>query len=231
MKSLLIGIIMLATAVMPVCAQTAKSKKVNLPDGSQVVYEVAADGKTKEGTYVVNNRENKELWMHGFYKNNDRIGNWTFFDAKYEPALRYNYSQKKITYINNDAFKDVNVNILSDDAAVKKGASIPIPLCSVDELKALISSKVYLLYDNVNSELEAKVTAHVNAEGKAYYTVQYPSSNGKMQDGKLALDNSQFNITWLPSKFNDKPVDAEFTMTITITPANVERWHRFRWDI
>ncbi|GAB2701199.1 hypothetical protein GCM10027037_27900 [Mucilaginibacter koreensis] len=221
---------MLTAAVSSVSAQSAKSKKVNLPDGSQLVYEVAADGKTKDGTYVVNNRENKELWMNGYYKDNNPVGTWTFFNDKYEPALRYNYSQKKITYINNDSFKDIAVNILSDDEAVKKGASIPIPLCSIDELKALISSKVYLLYDNVNSELETKVVAHVNAEGNAHYTISYPTSNGKTEEGKLVIDNGQFKINWLPSKFNDKPIDSEFIMTVSITPANVERWHRFRWD-
>ncbi len=224
-------IFLTATIASTVKAQTNKSKKINLGDGSQLVYEVSENGKTKNGTYVVNNRENKGLWMNGYYKDDTPIGTWTFFNSKYEPALRYNYSQKKVTYINNDSFKDISVKVLSNDTSIAKGASIPIPLCSLDELKSLISSKIYLLYDNVHDDMDVTVTARINKEGKASYTAFYPSSNGKMESSNLTLNNGQFKIVWLPSRYNNEPVDSEFSLVIKITPANAERWHRFRWDI
>lgn len=230
-KLTFIFLILVAVSPMQLKAQAPKNKKVTLADRSQLIYEVSDNGKTKNGSYTINNKENHGLWVQGFYNEDKPCGTWTFFDAKFQPSLRYNYDQKKIIYINNESFKDVNVNVLSSDTSIIKGASIPIPLCSVDELTSLLSSKLYTMYDNVHDQLQATVTAHINTDGDATYTVSYPSSNGKIQNFKLRVDSDQFKVKWIPSHYNNQPVEADFSLTLTITPNDIERWHRFRWDI
>ncbi|WP_345213411.1 hypothetical protein [Mucilaginibacter gynuensis] len=224
MKNLLTAFALLAT--LSATAQTEKTVKLN--DTTQLTYDVASDGKTKEGTYAIKNLKNKGLWVQGHYKADERNGTWYFFNAQNQLTMRYNFDQKKLLYVNDADLKDVSINILNGDADMQKNASAPLPLCPIDYFVALASSKIYAM--NVDAgNIDAEITAYVSADGTAKYTVSYKTANGKVEKQKFNINDTKFNVQWLPSTYKDKPVDAEFVVYTSIK-ANGEGWRRNKWN-
>ena len=207
-------------------AQTVeKSVKVN--STAKLVYNVDAGSNKKTGIYAIQNLKNDGVWMQGNYKNDERVGTWYFFDAKNKLAMRYNYDQKKLGYIDTTTLTDVNVKVLSGDQEAVKQASAPLPLCSIDYYLTLISNKIYAS----DGPTDAEITAHVNEDGKATYTVSYLKDNKKSAGKKLVLTDDKAALEWIPSMYNNKPLESEFTIRTTIDNSNVySGMRRARWS-
>lgn len=210
-------------------AQTVE-KTVKLENGAKLVYNVEPGTSTKSGVYALQNTKNEGLWMQGNYKNDNRIGTWYFFDAKNKLTMRYNYDQKKLGYLDTAALNNVSVEVLSTDANVVKNASAPLPLCSMDYYMSLLANKLY----SDNGVADAEITAHVDTEGNATYSVSYVKENKKSPKKKIDL-NSKVKLDWIPSMYNGKPVDAEFTVYATVRGADnasstSSADRRFRWN-
>lgn len=229
MKSRLFAIALIATG-LSASAQTTE-KTVGITKSSELAYNVAADGKTKDGLYYLKNLTNKGLWVRGSYKDNARSGTWYFFDGKENLTMRYSYDQKKILYIDPNSLKNVTVHVLSDDADVAKNASAPLPLCPVEYYTALIGNKIYSEgYDPANDGLTAEITAHIDASGKAMYTVAYLVKDKKTTSTLIQMP-SNFTIEWLPSTYKDKAIPSEFVIYAKMDKGGDENnFRRFRWD-
>ncbi|GAB3923979.1 hypothetical protein [Mucilaginibacter myungsuensis] len=229
MKKQILAIAMLATGLSASAQELEKTAEITKT--VQLSYNVAPDGKTKEGLYSLKNLSNKGLWLRGSYANNARSGTWYFFDSKENLAMRYSYDQKKVLFLDPKSLSNVAVKVLSDDEEVAKTASAPIPLCPVELYVSLIGNKVATeYYDKANEGLVAEITAHIDVNGKATYSVAYQIKDKKTRPIEVAFTPS-FPIEWLPSKLGDKKLPSEFTVFAKVDEAKDEyNFNRFRWD-
>lgn len=225
----------LMAAMLAACVTASaqnQEKKVAINKSAQLDYTVANDGRTKDGLYYVKNTANDGVLVQGHYKNNERTGTWYFFDAKEKLTMRYNYDQKKLLYIDQASLKNVSVHVLSYDEEVAKNASAPLPLCPIDFYVSLIGNEIYSNnYDPANDDLTAEITAHIDAKGKAIYTVAYLSKDKKTLEKQIDL-NVAFPIEWIPSVYKDKAIPSEFTVYAKIQANTVadNDYRRFRWN-
>lgn len=224
MKKLLL-LLLVGSAIT---AKAQSEKKTRLNDSSEVVYFVDASG-SKDGIYTIKNLSNDGVWAQGSYKNGERQKNWNFFASDFKLAVRYDYDTKKLMYLNNDMMKDVIIKIISDDDAVKKGASVPVPLCSVDYLTLLEASSMPANVDAVGDK--AEITAHIGADGKAFYSVVYIGTGKKTKPVFFKLPEDKFNVDWIPASYNNKPVDAEFVVYADVkTAESTSGMRRSSWN-
>ncbi|MBB5396778.1 hypothetical protein [Mucilaginibacter sp. AK015] len=231
MKNKILLMMTLMVAGLSASAQTAE-KKAKITNASEVVYNVNTTNNHKEGVYAIQNLNNNGLWLQGVYKDDQRAGNWNFFNKDFKLFMRYNYDQKKLAFLDEHALDNVIVTILSDEDKVRKDASVPLPLCSVDYYLQLMANNIYAVRDAKYKDMDAEVTARIGTDGKATYTVIY-SVNGKKADKqKVTLPDDKFAVEWIPSMYNDKPVESEFTAYLKIQgdePA-VDHMRRTSWN-
>ncbi|MDB5144608.1 MAG: hypothetical protein JWQ66_3321 [Mucilaginibacter sp.] len=225
-------------------ASAQKEKTVKLNDTTKLTYAVADNGRTKDGVYYIKNTVNDGLWVQGNYKQDARFGSWYFFDANDKKlVMRYNYDQKKLYYFDKDQLKNVSVRVLTTDEDVAKKASAPLPLCPVNYLLTVLVNRIYTDMNLGDGSIQAEITAHVDSTGKASYTLVYNDPNKekpKSDDGstevapvkqwKIKLDDNLFAIEWLPSSYNNKGLNSNFTIYALISPKTQPHFQRFRWD-
>lgn len=130
------------------------------------------------------------------------------------------------------ALNNVAVHVLSDDPVIAKNASAPLPLCPVDYYASLIGNEIYAhYYDPTNDNLTAEIIAHIDASGKATYTINYIYKEKKTL--QQAIDfRPIFPIEWIPATYDKKAIPSEFAIYAKITPPgdDKEDFPRFRWD-
>jgi hypothetical protein len=228
MKKLLI----LAALLVGTSAYAQKEKTIRLNDSTKLILSVADDGKTKEGLFYIKNSKNDGIWVQGNYKNNERFGTWYFFNANDKTLMmRYNYDQKKLLYYDNAQLNNVSVKVSTDDQEIAKKASAPLPLCPVNYLLTAITDKLHNDHKLGLDNMQAEITAHVETDGKAIYTITYKGSSGKMKKIDVDLKDTPFVIEWLPSKYENKLLKADFTMYAVINANSPAEFSRFRWDV
>jgi len=230
MKSSIFLALLMAAGLTAGAQSVEKKLKVN--DVSQIVYNVDQGTSTKNGPYVVKNLSNDGVWLQGNYKNNARSGNWYFFSKDNKMTLRYNYDQKKLAFVDTAALTNVSVEILSSDEAAKNNASAPLPLCSIDYYLQLMANSIYAINDGRNQGLDAEITATIATDGTASYTVNYVVDKKKTATQRLVVPNNKFAIEWIPSMYNNKPVESKFTVYATMkgNDSISSATRRFRWD-
>lgn len=226
-KNLLFALLMAGS--LAAGAQTAETK-VKLSDSTQLVYAEAGNGY-KDGVYAVKNTKKDAVLLQGNYKQDKRIGTWYFFDANNKLTMRYNYDQKKLVYLDQDALKNVSVDIESDDADAKTKASAPLPLCPIDLYTSYITKKLYAAGNNADGKLDAEITAHVATDGTATYTVSYMGTNNhKVMNQKLNLPNDKFEIEWIPAKYKNQPIESKFTVYTIVQANDTKTFRRNSWN-
>ncbi|MFD0763398.1 hypothetical protein ACFQZI_00945 [Mucilaginibacter lutimaris] len=217
-KNLLLSL--LVAASLSAGAQTLE-KKARINDDAEAVYHVNRETRSKDGIFAVQNPKTETLWAQGNYKNDERTGNWNFFNKDFQLAMRYNYDQKKVAFINKDELTNVTVKILSNDNEVKNNATAPLPICSMDYYLMTLANSLKSIEDDgkgVNTEL----VAHVGADGKATYTVSFLINGKKTNEQKLNVLGDKFAIDWVPSMYHNKPIDSEFIVYANITGSQPE---------
>ncbi|MBD1385612.1 hypothetical protein IDJ75_10015 [Mucilaginibacter rigui] len=226
-----IFLMLLMAAGFSANAQTTE-KKTKIDNVSLAVYNVDARNNEKEGIYAVKNLSNDGLWLQGIYKDDQRAGTWNFFNKDFKLAMRYNYDQKKLAFVDANTLKNVSVNVLSDDNKIKNGASAPLPICSVDYYLQLLANNIYGFSDSNNWGKDAEITAHIGTDGKATYSVIFMVDGKKSAKQNVKLSNDKFAIEWIPSMYNNKPVEAEFTAYVKIAADESvpDQTKRVRWD-
>jgi hypothetical protein len=200
-----------------------------LSDNSKVVYNVSEDKKL-DGPFSIS-REDK-LVLRGSYKNNERAGNWYCFNPDGTVYMRYNYDQKKLVALDTARIARATVEIpgaKNEDA----NASIPIPVCSIDQYVSLLGAEFrrLILLDNKNAEgvIPVELIASIDKNGKAIYSGTY-NAEGVSMTKRLKPDAKLFNIEWLPASSRGEKVAALFkvNMTVDLSSNDIGR-QRFRW--
>ena len=187
-------------------------KTGKLIDKSQVTYNIT-DNKVLDGVFTIADTAIVTR-LRGSYAQNKRVGNWYCFNAQGKVVLRYNYDLNKLVALEKEEFNAVEIKILDKDAKVAEKASVPIPVCAIDQYKSLMIAE---LKDELShngklsaGNVEAKITALVKADGTAIYTAQYNLA-GVSYTTKIYPKDKLFTIQWLPATYEGKALKSEFT--------------------
>lgn len=210
---------------------SSKNVSYTLSDGT-VVNETVVDG-IKNGVSEMIDAEGKVL-SRGKYKNDFKTGNWFFFTKKDSLYLKYNYDEKKILFFDPSKLYFVNVEIDTKDEKVKKGASIPLPLISIDEYISLLDK---LIESKLSNELKLRgegkydieVVATVNNDGKAKYSLNY-KLYGKPFSKKIDQIDDKIIIDWIPASYEKTSLNSKFIVKLSYDFETSSGHKRFSWN-
>ncbi len=198
-----------------------------LPDDSKVVYNVS-EGKKLDGTFSIT-KEGKTI-LNGSYKDGERAGNWFCFNPDGTVYMRYNYTHKKLLSLDTARVARATVEVSGSSGAA--GASIPVPVCSIDQYVSLLGAEFrrLILAENRTAEgvIAVELVANVDRKGKATYVGNY-SADGVSMNKQLKPDSKLFNIEWLPAKLNGEAVAAVFKVNMAVDLSTGLEKQRFRW--
>lgn len=211
---------------------TSVEKTGKLVDDSKVTYNIGED-KQLNGTYKIEDSASI-LRLRGNYLENKRTGDWYCFDASGKVVLRYNYTVDKLLSLDQTQLAAVEINVIDKNEEVKTNASIPFPICSIDQYKTLLVEE---LKDQIPAKevsgkvnVNAEITAMVNAKGVTKYVATYVI-NGTENKLELYLKDKLFQLDWVPAKYNDKTYKSEvkFSTAFQMDSANSLN-KRFIWN-
>ena len=201
-----------------------------LADDSRLTYNVNEKNRL-EGAYFVENT-NRDIWIRGAYKENQRVGNWYAFNNDKTVALRYNYDLKKVIFLDTLALKKAEITIVDEKA--KGNGSITLPICSIDQYLSLLkqAAKSSFPKDQIiyNKEIPIEIIANVKSSNDVSYTISY-TLNEKLYAFDINNKNIDFDIEWIPSTSNGKNIEAEFSIKSSLLfSANGSEKQRFKWN-
>lgn len=200
-----------------------------LADDSKVIYNIS-DDKKLNGVFSISKED--KLVLRGSYKNNKRAGNWYCFNPDGTVYLRYNYDQNKLVALDTARVARALVEI-SDAKGDASSASIPVPVCSIDQYVSLLGAEFrrLLLAENRTAEgvVAVELVANIAPDGKATYVGNYNADGVKMNK-RLKPGDKLFDIEWLPATLDGEKVAAVFkvNMTVDLSSNDIGR-QRFRW--
>lgn len=206
-------------------------KSAKLIDQSKVFYNLSEDDKL-EGAYEIKD-VNQLTRLRGSYIKNKRSGNWYCFDASGKMVLRYNYDLKKLVSLDEDQFAGVSVTVLDKDPDAVKNASMPVAVCSMDQMKKIVEEQ---LKNDIPAKMKAEggqVTADfsikVNPDGEAKYFAKYVFKDLSYTT-MVYVKSKVFELEWLPATYNGKAYKSEvtFSSTFDLIPGDHKR---FIWNM
>jgi hypothetical protein len=205
-------------------------KKATLGDFSTLTYNVN-DDKKLEGAYTVESMD-KKVWLRGSYKSDARSGNWYAFNSDGKVFLRYNYDVKKLLMIDSASLSKFDVEILDKNADAVSKASIPFPICSIDQYLSLFNSQVSaIIGKEVNMgepQVPIEIAATINSKGRVDYMLTY--TVGKMNyTSSIKVLEPKFDLEWIPAMYEGKIIPSKFTVKSTFSK-NAKGAQRFTWN-
>jgi len=206
-------------------------KSALLSDKSKVVYNVT-DDKKLDGAFVISSAEDK-LLLRGVYKDNQRSGNWFCFNPDGTVFMRYNYDLKKVVALDSKAISRAKIDIDSKDKTIQTDASVPVPVCSVQQYISLVGVEFerQIMQENKSAEglLEADLIASIDKDGKATYSANY-DANGITMKKKIRLNDKLFNIEWIPASYKGEKLASTFAVKIAAQlGSDPRKRQRFTW--
>ncbi len=211
---------------------TTTEKTGKLVDDSKVTYNIGED-KQLNGAYKIEDAGNS-LRLRGNYLDNKRTGDWYCFNTAGKVVLRYNYSVGKLLSLEQTELDALEISVIDKNEEVKTKASIPLPICSIEQYKQLLIGE---LKDQIPAKeiqgvvtVNAVITALVDSKGGAKYLASY-SISGVEYKTVVYLKDKLFDLDWIPAKFNDKTYKSEvkFATSFQIDAANASN-KRFIWN-
>lgn len=211
---------------------TTVEKTGKLVDDSKVTYNIGED-KQLNGAYKIEDAA-KVLRLRGSYLGNKRTGDWYCFNAAGKVVLRYNYTVDKLLSLEQTELDALEISVIDKNEDVKTKASIPLPICSIDQYKMLLTEE---LKDQIPTKdiqgivtVNAEITALVDSKGGAKYVANY-AINGVDYKLVIYLKDKLFDLDWIPAKFNEKTYKSEvkFATSFKMDSANTLN-KRFIWN-
>ncbi len=233
MKAIALPIILTGALIASIInpSETVQKTKI-LSDNSRLTYNLNDKNKL-EGAYFVENTQ-RNIWLRGTYKEEKRAGNWYAFNSDKTVFMRYNYDLKKLLYLDTVAIKKAEITILDKNDEVAKGASVLLPVCSIDQFVSLLgeAAKAGFPKENIiySKPTPVTITATVKSAKDVKYAVVYDfrGTNFTFEINKKDLD---FPIDWIPSTYNGKDVEAEFKVFATLVfDPDPSQTRRFKWN-
>jgi hypothetical protein len=210
---------------------SSQEKVATLSDQSKVVYHVT-DDKKMDGQFTITSAESK-LLLRGSFKDNERAGNWFCFNPDGTVFMRYNYDLKKVVALDSKAISRAKIDIDSKDKTVQSEASVPVPVCSVEQYISLLGVEFerQIMVENKSAEglLEADLIANIDKDGKATYTASYQST-GLTLKKKIRLNDKVFAIEWIPASYQGEKLASTFTVRMAAQlGSDPLKRQRFTW--
>ncbi len=203
-------------------AQILKEKRVVLPDSSVLSYLVNQD--KINGLYVIK-KGNVDL-ARGNYVDNQRVGNWYFFNVDKSVFLRYNYDNKKLLFVDNKTLALASVAVKSDNEDVNSKASISMPIFSLEQylILATVAAESAVRQDQQDklNNKEVQIIAKVDKKGIAQYFLNY-EIKGKTYQDKINLG---VNVDWIPASYNGVNYDSDFSLKTVLSFSKEQGFHR-----
>lgn len=207
-------------------------KTGKLVDESKVTYNIN-ENKKLEGAFKIEDAANV-LRLRGSYIADKRSGDWYCFDAKGKMVLRYNYTVGKLLSLEQGDLTTLDIKVLDKNTEVANNASIPIPICSIDQYKTILIEE---LKDQLPGkekagiiDVTAEIIAMIDGNGSAKYVALY-AVNGVENKVVIYLKDKLFDLEWLPAKYNGKTYKSEvkFSTSFQIDPSTSSS-KRFVWN-
>jgi hypothetical protein len=202
-----------------------------LPDNSKVVYNLS-DDKKLNGAFAISTKDDK-LVIRGSYKDGKRAGNWYCFNPDGTVFMRYNYDINKLVALDSAIISRVKVEIVEGNEEAKKVASIPVPVCSMEQYISLLGAEFrrLILAENKTAQgtIAVELTASIDRNGKAGYMGIYTVDRTTVTK-RLNPNNKMFNIEWIPASYKGEKLAANFKINMTCDlSSNDSSRQRFRW--
>lgn len=229
MKAITLPLIITGALIGTLFTEITQKTKI-LSDNSRVTYNVNEKNKL-EGAYFVENT-NRDIWIRGAYKDNQRIGNWYTFNSDKTVALRYNYDLKKILFLDTIALKKAEITITDPNA--NGNGSVVLPICSIDQYLSVLKAAAKSIFPKeqivYNKEIPIEIIATVKSSDDVIYTISY-KINDKMYAFDIKNKDIDFDIEWIPSSYNGKNLEAEFSVKSSLLFSdNGSDKQRFKWN-
>lgn len=229
MKAITLPLIITGALIGTLFTEITQKTKT-LSDNSRVTYNVNEKNKL-EGAYFVENT-NRDIWIRGAYKDNQRIGNWYTFNSDKTVALRYNYDLKKILFLDTIALKKAEITITDPNA--NGNGSVVLPICSIDQYLSVLKAAAKSIFPKeqivYNKEIPIEIIATVKSSDDVIYTISY-KINDKMYAFDIKNKDIDFDIEWIPSSYNGKNLEAEFSVKSSLLFSdNGSDKQRFKWN-
>jgi hypothetical protein len=232
-KIFLLILLPLFTLCLTANGQILKQHKQVLLDGSVLRY--TSQYGLISGLFKVNQAQEKEDLIRGNYVEGKQKGNWYFFNFDNSLFLRYNYDSRKVLFIDTKKLAMFKLNVLSEDENIRKGASVPIPLWSLDSFYVIATESAKEVINGndrrqlLNKQFDIKV--QIDANGKPKYFVMY-SIGAKKTEREFLVNMGYAALDWLPSSFKDVTYPSEVvfsTKFISLESVEDEGHRRFNW--
>lgn len=210
---------------------TVQKTKI-LADNSRITYNVKEKNKL-EGAYFIENTD-KTIWMRGTYKDEKKSGNWYAFNNDKTVFMRYNYDLKKLLYLDTVAIKKAEISITDKNEEAAKNASVPLPICSIDQYVSIMGEAVKAGFpkDNIiySKPTDVTIVATIKSAKDIKYSAVY-NFRGTNLTFEINNKDLDLNIDWIPSTYNGKDVEAEFKVNTKIEfDPNPSQTRRFKWN-
>lgn len=210
-----------------------KEKKHSLNDETTVIYNVNSDNE-KNGPYYIKSKDPEQILLKGAYNKDKRTGSWYFYNTAGKLETCFNYNEQKLLYIDSVLLRNMAIEIVSDNPAVKEKSTVPVLLSPVEiYMQALLEKLVVPIEHFTGSEtLPVKLKAKISTSGDTEYSVSY-KYNGIEITKPLLINSKHFSIEWVPAKYDQKPLASEVSIATVISNSkeNDGSGHRrFRWN-
>ncbi|WP_051568583.1 energy transducer TonB [Crocinitomix catalasitica] len=196
-------------------AQKLKNISQKVDDGYTEKYTVLkSDKSVRHGEFALYD-SNKNLFMKGYYQQNEKDSVWTSYTWNGEVIQKYNYTTNKLEYFNSgDEADSQYVHI--DSVRINAKVDSPPAFISGERAMALVIQRnvVYPPSAVENGEVGmVYVYFEITVDGKAV--------NHKVVKGASeVLDKEAIRVIkkipdeWVPSYIDGKPVHTEFVMPV-----------------
>lgn len=207
-----------------------ETKQGTLSDGSKVSY-ILDDNKALNGAYSITSPEDK-VWLRGSYKDNLRVGNWYCFNSDGSMVLRYSYDLKKVIAIDDKMLAKISFSINDKDESIKEKATVPVPICSIEQYVSLFNEQIYSIITkeqkNLPKELPVDIIASINSKGAVTYKLGY-MINGLTYTSKLVVIEKMYDLQWAPAMYEGKIVPSDVVISSKLV-LDGNKLQRFIWN-
>lgn len=204
--------VFLSTIAFGQSLKTVKTKSRYLVEH----YEVRVDNDTlRDGDYRKYFREGNVLLEEGEYANNRRTGVWTFYDAKRQPELVYNYSTRQVLTNNRTAIDSMGVIQQAGREEAVRLTPPPTYLASTYQIMGILLREsrlpVHLQRAGI-AQLSYQIAATVSPAGAHYRVIPSHPDKAFRQNAQQATLLAFQDVQWLPASYEGQPVTAIYLL-------------------
>lgn len=185
------------------------------------VFQVEKKSKQKHGTYLKIQNLNKDTIIRGQYLNDSMIGVWTYFDAKNQPYMKYDYSIDSCLWISELVNKPDTFPIrISNDFEFAKLNRPPlyIGFSKEPEISFINSIRIPLDVMENGKSLLFIASFVINTAGEIIEVNTDEIENPQIRSAvKMTFQKNKWK--YLPGLLDGKPVDTKLFLAFDIGPA------------